>query len=110
MHRLSLMLLALAGCLAAQDLRANTCNTPSTPMEWATDACLLRANTQDVSAPAVKECLSHVSSLTQICEFSASYKEEYCKVLIKQGKTKQSLSACVADPNVAGPTVRHGQA
>jgi len=93
-----------------QGLRANTCNTPGSPMEWATDTCLLETGTQNVNAPAVKECLSHVSPLTQICEFSADYKEEYCKILIKQGKTKQSVSACVADPNVAGPTVRRGQA
>lgn len=85
------------------------CEIPGQSGEWQLDYCLAAMQTDDVVA--AQPCLDHERRRHQgeECAARRHYKQDWCRVTVRNGGSGQSLAECLADPEASGPTVRsHG--
>ena len=114
------MVFALGGCTplpdntreAIADWRAGTpdadCEIPGTSSQWQADYCMAAMQTDDIIA--AEPCLEHERHrrLGEECAARRHYKQDWCRLVVRNGAAGQSFAECIADPEASGATVRAG--
>lgn len=59
---------------------ANVCFIPGTTLQWATDECMLEADSHNAMDAAVLKCLAAKDLVRQSCELNEQSKRPYCAV------------------------------
>jgi hypothetical protein len=115
-----IVLLALAACAplppatheAIADWRSGKpdadCESPGHSSQWQADYCMAAMQTDDVVA--AEPCLEHerLRRLGEECAARRHYKQDWCRLVVRNGGSGQSFAQCIADPEAAGPTVKSG--
>jgi hypothetical protein len=111
------LLLALAACApmppatkeAIADWRSgkpdNECEIPGTATQWQADYCLAAEQTDDLVA--AQPCIDYERRRGhgEECAARRHYKQDWCRLVTRQGARQQSLAECIADPEASGPVV-----
>ena len=77
--------------------------------QWQADYCLAAMQTDDVVA--AQPCIDHERQRHhgEECATRREYKQDWCRMLVRNGATTQSLAQCIADPEASGAIVKGGQ-
>jgi len=86
----------------------DACEIPGTSDQWQADYCLAAMETDDIVA--AQPCLDHERQRHhgEECAARRHYKQDWCRVTVRNGGSGQTLAECIADPEAVGPTVRNG--
>ena len=113
-------LFALAGCepmpietkTAINDWRSGKadeqCEIPGHSSEWQADYCLAAMQTDDIIA--AQPCLDHERRREhgEECATRRHYKQDWCRLVTRNGALGKSMAECIADPDIAGAIVKGG--
>jgi len=97
---------------AITDWRAGTpdpeCEIAGHSSQWQADYCMLAMETDDLIA--AEPCLEHERKRRhgEECAARRHYKQDWCRLLVRNGATAQSFVECIADPEAAGKIVKGG--
>jgi len=112
------VLLLLAACApmppatkqAISDWRSgkpdNECEIPGTATQWQADYCLAAEHTDDLVAAQPCIDFERGRSHGDECAARRHYKQDWCRLVTRQGVRQQTLAACIADPEASGPVVK----
>ena len=85
------------------------CEIPGEAIQWQADYCMMETQTDDIIA--AQPCMDRESSTRrgEECARRRFYKREWCRGLVANGAMQRSYAECIADPELAGPTVRRAE-
>ena len=113
-------LVLLAGCApmapatreAIDDWKAGKpdaeCEIPGDSSQWQADYCLAAEQTDDLVA--AQPCIDYERQRHhgEECAARRHYKQDWCRLVVRNGGRKQSLAECIADPDASGAIVKGG--
>ena len=113
-------LLALSACTpmpsntkeAISDWRSGKpdaeCEIAGHSSQWQADYCLAAMQTDDLVA--AQPCLDHERRrhLGEECAARRHYKQDWCRLMVRNGASGQSFAQCLADPEASGAIVKGG--
>jgi hypothetical protein len=96
------------GCVSAAQRVG--CAIPGDLLHWQADYCMATLETDDIIAAG--SCLERETQnrFRSPCDGKHRYKQEMCKVAIRNGSYAPPMASCINDPLFLGPTVRNGGA
>jgi hypothetical protein len=117
---LAVLLLVLACCTpmppntkqAISDWRSgkpdSECEIAGHSSQWQADYCLAAMETDDLVA--AQPCLDHERRrhLGEECAARRHYKQDWCRLMVRNGASGQSFAECLADPQANGTIVKNG--
>ena len=113
-----LLLFALAACApmptdtreAISDWRSGKpdaeCEIPGHSSQWQADYCLAATQTDDLIAAQPCIDFERRRGHGEECAARRHYKQDWCRLVVRNGASHQSLAECIADPEASGPVVK----
>lgn len=113
------LLLLLAGCApmptqtreAISDWKSGKpdveCEIPGDSSQWQADYCLAASQTDDLVAAQPCIDFERRRSHGEECAARRHYKQDWCRVVTRNGMLAQSMAECIADPDASGPVVKN---
>lgn len=107
----SLLAALTAFAMAPSAPAAAGCEIRGDAAHWAYDACFWQFETDDELHPGVVACAERNLALVRSdgdCPAKRVFKRRICGFVQRTEERLASFEACMADPDVAGSTVRNG--
>jgi hypothetical protein len=85
------------------------CEIAGDSSQWRADYCLAAMQTDDVVA--AQPCIDHEQQRHhgEECATRRQYKQDWCRLVVRNGSSGQTLAQCIADPEASGAIVKGGQ-
>ena len=84
------------------------CEIAGDSNQWRADYCLAAMETDDVVA--AEPCIEHERQRHhgEECAARRQYKQDWCRLVVRNGALATSYAECIANPELSGPTVKAG--
>ena len=87
----------------------NDCEIPGESGQWVADYCLAAVQTDDLVA--AQPCIDHERNRHhgEECAMRREYKQDWCRLVVRNGARAGSFAECIGDPHAAGAIVKGSQ-